>query len=407
LITAARVVLVALLLLATPVWAADHLPVAKPERVGLSAGRLARITELMKGDVEKNRIPGAVALVARKGRVAYFEAAGNKKDDIFRIYSMTKPFTSVAIMMLRDEGKLDLNDPVSKYIPQLAKLQVGVEKKDPATGQVTLVLEPSRRDMTIQDLLRHTSGLTYGVFGTGAVKKMYSDALIDSSDQTTAEQVEKLSRVPLMFQPGTTWEYGRSTDVLGRVVEVISGKPLSQFLEERVFRPLKMTDTAFYVPANKQGRTAQPFAKDPDTGAAVNLSDTTKMPKYEGGGQAAMSTAMDYARFSQMMLNRGQLNGTRLLARKTVELMTADHLGPIAGPTPGYGFGLGFAVRRDAGVSTSAGSPGDYNWGGFAGTYFWIDPKEELFAVWMMQAPGQRLQYRNAFRTLVYQAIVD
>jgi len=402
-------VLLLIALLGPAAWAAD-LAVAKPEQVGLSSERLARITELIKTDVEKGRLPGAVAVIARKGRIAYFEAGGFRdaaagaplrKDDIFRIYSMTKPFTSVAIMMLRDEGKLDLADPVSKFLPQLTKLQVAVEKD----GAVTL--EPSKRDMTIQDLLRHTSGLTYGVFGTGAVKKMYTEQGIDALDHTNAGLIDKLAKVPLMYQPGSTWEYGRSTDVLGRVVEVISGKPLSQFLDERLFRPLKMTDTAFFVPNGKQTRIAQALATDPDTKQPVTLFDVTALPKFEGGGQAAVSTAIDYTRFSQMLANRGRIDGVRLLSRKTVELMTADHLGKLDTPTPGYGFGLGFAVRRDAGVANTPGSIGDYNWGGLAGTYFWIDPKEELVAVWMMQAPGQRLHYRQRFRTLVYQAIND
>jgi CubicO group peptidase (beta-lactamase class C family) len=407
-------VLAVLVLTATTAWAAD-LPLTKPEQVGLSSERLARITDLLRTDVEKGRLPGAVALVARKGRIAYFEAVGFRdkaagaplrKDDIFRIYSMTKPFTSVAILMLRDDGKLDLNDPVSKYLPQLAKLKVGVEKKDDA-GQVTLALEPSKRDMTIQDLLRHTSGLTYGVFGTGAVKKLYGEHAVDVTDQTNAELIDKLAKVPLMHQPGTTWEYSRSTDVLGRVVEVVSGKTLSQFLDERLFRPLKMADTAFWVPDGKQARLAQALAADPDTQRPISLFDVTKPPKFEGGGQTAVSTTMDYARFTQMLLNRGRLDGKRLLSRKTVETMTADHLGAMAGPSPGYGFGLGFAVRREVGLSPTPGTVGDYNWGGLGGTAFWVDPKEDLIAVWMMQAPGQRVYYRNAFRSLVYQAIND
>ena len=412
--TTRALVLALLVLVSHAAWAAD-LTVAKPEQVGLSSERLTRITTLMRTDVENGRFPGAVAVVARKGRIAYFEAVGFRdkaagtplrKDDIFRIYSMTKPFTSVAIMMLRDEGKLDLADPVSKFLPQLAKLQVAVEGKD-ASGQPTVVLEPSKRDMTIQDLLRHTSGLTYGVFGTGAVKKLYTENGIDALDHTNAGLIDKLAKVPLMYQPGATWEYGRSTDVLGRVVEVISGKTLSQFLDERLFRPLKMVDTAFFVPNGKQPRIAQALATDPDTKQPIQLFDVTAPPKFEGGGQAAVSTATDYTRFSQMLANRGRIDGVRLLSRKTVELMTADHLGKIDTPTPGYGFGLGFAVRRDTGVASTPGSIGDYNWGGLAGTYFWIDPKEDLVAVWMMQAPGARLHYRQRFRTLVYQAIND
>ena len=407
--TTRALVLALVVLLSHAAWAAD-LTIAKPEQVGLSSERLARITELIRTDVENGRLPGAVAVVARKGRIAYFEAVGFRdraagtplrKDDIFRIYSMTKPFTSVAIMMLRDEGKLDLADPVSKFLPQLTKLQVAVEKD----GAVTL--EPSKRDMTIQDLLRHTSGLTYGVFGTGAVKKMYTEKGVDALDHTNAGLIDKLTKVPLMYQPGSTWEYGRSTDVLGRVVEVISGKTLSQFLDERLFKPLKMVDTAFSVPNGKQARIAQALATDPDTKQPVTLFDVTTPPRFEGGGQAAVSTATDYTRFSQMLANRGRIDGVRLLSRKTVELMTADHLGKIDTPMPGYGFGLGFAVRRDTGVANTPGTIGDYNWGGLAGTYFWIDPKEELVAVWMMQAPGGRLHYRQRFRTLVYQAIND
>jgi CubicO group peptidase (beta-lactamase class C family) len=309
--------------------------------------------------------------------------------------------------MLRDEGRFDLTDPVSKYLPQLGKLQVGVEKKDPATGQVTLALEPSKRDMTIQDLLRHTSGLTYGVFGSGAVKKLYGEHAVDSWDLTNAELIDRLAKVPLMYQPGTTWEYSRSTDVLGRLVEVVSGRTLGQFLGERIFRPLKMTDTGFWVPNGKQGRIAQPLGVDPDTGQPNRVIDVTAAPKYESGGAGAVSTAMDYARFSQMLLNRGRLDGVRLLGRKTVELMTADHLGRIDGPAPGYGFGLGFAVRRETGLSGWSGTAGDYYWGGLAGTAFWIDPKEELIGVWMMQATNQRTYYRQVFRTLVLRAIAD
>ena len=411
----ARVLVLSLVVLATSAaWAAD-LTIAKPEQVGLSSERLTRITEMMKTDVEKGRMPGAIALVARKGRIVYFEAAGFRDraagaplrtDDIFRIYSMTKPFTSVAVMLLRDEGRFDLSDPISKYIPQLGKLQVGVEKKD-AMGPVTLAMESSKRDMTIQDLLRHTSGLTYGVFGAGEVKKLYGEIGVDSRDITSTELIDRLAKVPLMYQPGTTWEYGRSTDVLGRLVEVLSGKSLGQFFDERIFQPLKMTDSGFQVPAAKKDRIAQPFTIDPDTGKPIALFDPTSAPRYESGGGGGSSTAMDYARFAQMLLNRGRLDGARLLSRKTVELMTADHLGRIEGPGAGYGFGLGFAVRREPGTPGVSGSLGDYTWSGFGGTAFWVDPKEELVAVWMMQAPSQLRYYRQLFRTLVYQAIAD
>ena len=210
-----------------------------------------------------------------------------------------------------------------------------------------------------------------------------------------------------MYQPGTTWEYSRSADVLGRLVEVVSGRTLGQFLDERIFRPLKMTDAGFWVPNGKQRRIAQPLAVDPDTGQPSRVIDVTAPPKYESGGAGAVSTAMDYARFSQMLLNRGRLDGVRLLGRKTVELMTADHLGRIDGPTPGYGFGLGFAVRREAGLSGWSGTAGEYSWSGLGGTTFWIDPKEELIGIWMMQATNQRTYYRQVFKTLVLRAIAD
>ena len=413
-IVARVVVLSFLVLAASAAWAAD-LTVAKPEQVGLSSERLARITEMMRTDVEKGRIPGAVALIARKGRIVYFETVGFRdraagaplrKDDIFRIYSMTKPFTSAAVMLLRDEGRFDLTDPISKYIPQLGKLEVGVEKKD-ASGQVTLVMEPSKRDMTIQDLLRHTSGLTYGVFGTGEVKKLYGEVGVDSRDITSPELIDRLAKVPLMYQPGTRWEYGRSTDVLGRLVEVVSGKSLGQFFDERIFQPLKMKDSGFQMPAAKKDRIAQPLAVDPDSRKPIALFDPASAPTYESGGGGASSTATDYARFAQMLLNGGRLNGVRILSRKTVESMTADHLGTIEGTSPGAGFGLGFAVRRDVGLPGVSGSVGEYSWSGFGGTTFWVDPKEQLVAVWMMQAPSQLRYYARLYKTFVLQAITD
>jgi CubicO group peptidase (beta-lactamase class C family) len=412
----------AVLVFVSPAGAADSLPkAAKPEQVGLSSERLARIGQFVNGDIEKGIIPGAVVLVARKGRIAYFESFGLRdkaagaplsKDAIFRIYSMTKPITSVAVMLLHEEGRLHITDPVSKYLPPLGKLQVGIEKIDPGTGQTTFYTVPAERQITIQDLLRHTSGLTYGVFGKSTVKKMYTDAGADSDDLTNAELVERLGKLPLAYQPGTTWEYSRSTDVLGRVVEVVSGTTLGIFLEERIFRPLGMKDSGFFVPSDKHGRIAEP-AVEPATGKVPKLIDVTVPPKYESGGGGAVATVGDYARFAQMLLNGGQLDGVRLLSRKTVEHMTSDHLGPLAGtgpaylPGPGYGFGLGFAVRREPGLSGWSGSAGEYHWGGFAGTYFWVDPKEQLVAVYAMQAPAARLHSRPIFKSLVVQSIVD
>jgi CubicO group peptidase (beta-lactamase class C family) len=308
-----------------------------------------------------------------------------------------------------------VSDPVSKYIPAFGKMQVGVERLDPMTGKSVLTLVPAEREMTIQDLLRHTSGLTYGNRGTTAIHQAYPPSSSTSARQmTSAEFIERLSKAPLLFHPGTRWEYGFSTDVLARVVEVVSGKPLGQFLAERVFTPLKMTDTGFVVPAGQHARIAQAFATDPDTGKPVSIPDVTAPPKFECGGGCAVSTAADYVRFAQMLLNRGSLDGARLLGRKTVEYMTADHLGPAvtgAGdylPGPGYGFGLGFAVRREAGKASLTGTTGDYNWGGAYGTAFWIDPKEQLVVVSMTQAPGAiRVHYRQLLKSFVLQAIDD
>ncbi len=404
------------------------LPSAKPEQVGLSSDRLDRIGQVLKADVAKGQIPGAVALVARKGRVAYFEAFGFRdkatdspmaKDAIFRIYSMTKPITSVAAMILAEDGKVALTDPVSKSLPPLTKLDVAVQKFDSVTGKAGYSAVPAEREITIQDLHRHTSGLTYGETSLNArVKEAYAKVGVDWKELTAAEQVERLAKVPLAYQPGTVWHYGLSTDVLGRVVEAVSGATLGQFFQERIFSPLKMTDSGFSVTKEKVTRLAEPFAKDPTTGNPIKLIDVTVPPANDSGGGGGVATTVDYARFCQMLLNGGSLDGARILSRTTVRLMTSDHLGRIAdaGPspttgllgTPGYGFGLGFAVRLADGVAGVHGSAGDYTWGGFAGTYFWVDPKEDLFGILMTQQPGPiRVQYRKIFRQLVYQAITD
>jgi len=394
---------------------AQNLPVARPEQVGLSSERLGRLSGMLKADIDKGAFPGATLLVARHGKIAWFEAMGAldpasrapmTKDAIFRIYSMSKPVTSLAAMMLVEEGKLSLGDPVSRYLPQLGGLKVGVEK--PGANGPTLELEPARREMTIQDLLRHTSGLTYGLFGSGLVKKAYLDAKVWEDYPSNAELVDRLAKLPLMHQPGATWEYSHSTDVLGRVIEIVSRRTLGEFFSTRIFGPLGMRDTAFYVsdPA-KHARVVEPFAGDRSIGTNAELNDPRVVQKWESGGGGLVSTATDYARFAQMLLNGGSLNGKRLVSPKTVAYMTADHLGPgvASGPGPGYGFGLGFAVRKDAGMASLPGSVGDYYWGGAAGTYFWIDPKEDLFVVYMMQSPKQRVAVRNLLRDMVYGAV--
>jgi CubicO group peptidase (beta-lactamase class C family) len=409
-----------------------QLPTAPPEQVGLSSARLGRLGPVFKTEIEQGKLPGAVVVVARKGKIAYFESFGHRdkasgarmtNDTIFRIYSMTKPLVSVAAMMLMEEGRLQLTDPVSKFLPELSKLQVSVARTDPEFARVTFATAPAEREMTVQDLLRHTSGLAYGeITANTPVKEAYAQAGVyqpqgvpfDARGLTPAEQVARLARAPLAHQPGTVWEYSLATDVLGRVVESASGMPLGRFLEERLFKPLKMTDSGFFVPSDRLGRVAQP-----DPANQITLIDVTTPPKNDSGGAGGVSTAGDYLRFGQALLNGGQLDGARVLSRSTVSLMTSDHLGRISAPslgtpgelllgTPGYTFGLGFAVREAPGVAGLPGSAGEYMWAGFAGTYFWVDPKEELVGVLMTQAPSAtRAYYRRLLKQLVYQAIVD
>jgi CubicO group peptidase (beta-lactamase class C family) len=390
------------------------LPITTPEDIGLSSAALARLGVVLSGEVASGRVPGAVALIARRGRVAYFESFGRsdpangapmRTDTIFRIYSMTKPIVSVAAMMLWEQGRFLLNDPIAKYLPELADPKVAVQRG------AEIELMPALRPITVQDLLRHTSGLTYEFRGSGPVHKMYMAAKIYNRHQSNADQVATLSKMPLLHQPGAKWEYSRSTDVVGRLVEVLSGLSLGDYLRRNILAPLGMTDTAFHVSMSDHARLAEAFAKDPDTGAAVQLINVKEAPNFESGGGGLVSTASDYARFLQMLLNHGRLDGVRLLSRKTVEFMTADHLGPITGAPdlllPGYGFGLGFAVRLQAGIAPVPGSIGQYFWGGLAGTTFWVDPAEQLFALMLIQAPGQRDYYRTLFRDLVYAAFAD
>ena len=383
---------------------ADVLPRApRPEDVGFSAERLARLTKITQEHVEAGRLPGAVILIARQGRIAYFESFGHRDRDrglamtpdaLFRIYSMTKPITSVAAMMLQEEGRFQIYDPVSRYLPELAKLKVGAEGAD------------APREITIQDLLRHTSGFTYGNRGETPVHRMYRDAKVGSRDDTNAELVTKLGKLPLLYAPETRFEYGVSTDVLGRLVEVVSGKSLGQVFEERIFQPLGMRDTGFYVTPDKLARAAQPRQR-PGGQPMTPRFDVAVKPRYESGGGGLVGSTEDYLRFSLMLLNGGEWNGVRLLGKKTVGFMTADHLGSIPVATPGLGFGLGFQVRRDAGIAGIAGSVGEYGWAGNAGTLFWIDPVEQLIALYMIQVGvAERVALRNQFRSLVEQAIV-
>jgi CubicO group peptidase (beta-lactamase class C family) len=400
--------------------AAQNLPTAKPADVGLSAERLDRITQWLSAESAKGTIPGAVTMIVRHGKVAYFEAVGvldpetkapMTKDAIFRIYSMSKPITSVAVMMLAEQGKITLDQPIATYIPSFKDLKVGVETKSD-DGKPKLDLADAKKPITIQDLLRHTSGLTYGFFGDMLVKKAYLDAKVNDGDFDNAEFAERIAKLPLAFQPGTTWDYGYSTDILGRLVEVVSGKPLYQFEKENILDPLGMTDTSFYVADTaKQPRIAEPFKNDRTIGAGAEFGDPRVAKKWESGGGGMVGTVGDYARFAMMLANGGTLDGKRYLGPKTLAYMTSDHLagvitpGPYYLPGPGYGFGLGFAVRKETGVALTTGSVGDYNWGGAGGTYFWADPKENMFVVYAMQSPRNRVAFRQVLRDMVYAAV--
>ena len=389
----------------------QDLPAARPEEVGLCSARLATLSAAIKSRTDAGNIPGAVAIVVRNDRVAYYETFGKRaplapdpmaKDAIFRIYSMTKAIVSVATMMLWEEGKLFLSDPVANFLPEYAAQKVLLPN-----GSLVAPDSP----MTVQDLLRHTSGLTYEFRGTRPIHTQYANARVFRRNQTNADQSAALAALPLDFHPGTQFEYSRATDVLGRLIEVISGETLGVHLQRRILGPLGMTDTGFHVPAEKLHRLAEAHAIDPLTGEAEMMLDVTRPAIFESGGGGLVSTTMDYARFLQMLANNGQLNGTRLLGRKTIELMTNDHLGTMPRPAdmigPGFGFGLGFAVRTHAGMGTTPGSVGQYYWGGAAGTTFWVDPAERLFAVMMIQSRVQRETYRLLFRDLVYSAIND
>ncbi len=405
--------------------------VVHPEQLGFSPPRLERITAAYQGYVDRGELPGAVLLIARGDKIAYLRAVGfqdrekkipMKTDAIFRLASMTKPIVSVAAMMLAEEGQLDLLAPVAKYLPEFKDLQVGVEQTDPATGKPALTMVRQKRPMTVQDLLRHTSGLVYGQFGDKLVHKAYRDANVSDRGQTLAELITKLSKLPLAHQPGEVWEYSMSTDVLGRVVEVVSGKELDRFVAERITGPLAMPATDFYVHEANLPRLAE--AQAPPAGSNARMPpDVTKKPRFLSGGGGMVASAGDYLRFAEMLLNNGQYGGIRLLAPHTIALMTHDALPPGVGyseraltttgdiaPTPamGQGFGLGFAVRTASGHNPLPGSVGNYYWTGAWGTTFWVDPREKLIAIQMIQTPSAvGGQYRRAFRNLVYQALAS
>jgi CubicO group peptidase (beta-lactamase class C family) len=412
------------LLASSAAFAEDPLPRAKPEDVGMSSERLARISATLKADIEAGRIPGAVIAIARHGKLIALDAYGWRDkaanvpmttDTIFNIASMTKPMTAVGALMLYEQGKILIDDPLAKYFPKFASMRVAVRD---ANGEPTVDTVPANRQITIQDLMRHTSGLIYGGRGNTLVHKMYPAGSGDAShDYDGAAFLDKLASLPLLYQPATTWDYGFGLDVLGLTIEKVSQQPLGQYLQTNLFKPLGMTDTGFSISADKAARYAKPLPADPDTGKAQARSpELTEPLKFDCGGGCAASTASDYLRFATMLMNGGRSGESRLLGRKTVEYMLSDQLGPNirnlvgnADPTRAdFGFGLGLAVRATPGLVRLMGSVGQFTWPGASGTDWWVDPKEELAVVYLSAAPGPiRWHYRQKINALVYQAIIE
>jgi CubicO group peptidase (beta-lactamase class C family) len=405
-------------------FAADPMPRAKPEEVGMSSERLARISEVLNADIAGGRIPGAVIAIARHGRLVVLDAYGWRDkaagvamttDTIFNIASMTKPMTTVGALMLYERGQLRIGDPLSTYFPKFANMKVATRD---ANGEPTTETVPSVRQITMQDLMRHTSGIVYGGRGNTVVHKMYPSGSGDASrDYDGAAFVDKLSSLPLLYQPATVWDYGFGLDLLGLTIEKISGQTLGQYLTANLFTPLGMNDTGFSVSPEKAARYAKPLPTDPETGKPQNRSPELTQPiKFDCGGGCAASTASDYLRFAMMLMHDGRNGEARLLGSRTVAYMLSDQLGPNirnlignADPTRAdYGFGLGLAVRTTPGVVKMMGSVGQFSWPGASGTDWWVDPKEELAVVYMSAAPGPiRWHYRQTINALVYQAIVE
>jgi CubicO group peptidase (beta-lactamase class C family) len=405
-------------------FAAEPLPRAKPEEVGMSSERLAQIGETLKADIDAGRIPGAVIAIARHGKLVVFDAYGWRDkaagvamttDTIFNIASMTKPMTTVGALMLYERGKLLIGDPLSKYFPKFAGMRVAARD---AAGEPTAETVPANRQITIQDLMRHTSGLIYGGRGNTLVHKMYPAGSGDSSREYDGPAfLDKLASLPLLYQPATVWDYGFGLDVLGLTIEQLSGQTLGQYLKASLFTPLGMNDTGFSISPDQTARYARPLPADPDTGKPQARSPELTQPlKFECGGGCAASTASDYLRFAMMLMNGGRAGEARLLGPRTVAYMLSDQLGPNiknlignADPTRAdYGFGLGLAVRTTPGVVKMMGSVGQFSWPGASGTDWWADPKEELVVVYMSAAPGPiRWHYRQTINALVYQSIID
>jgi CubicO group peptidase (beta-lactamase class C family) len=398
---------------------------AAPEAVGMDSARLDRITDAMQGFVDEGKLAGVVTMAARDNKIVHFESVGHRdieaesamtNDALFRIYSMTKPITGVAMMILYEEGKFKLSDPVEKYIPEFTDLQVYAGEDEDGN----MITEPQGHKMTVRELMSHSGGLSYGLFSQSAVDDMYNEANILDSTSTLQDMIDKLSAIPLRQQPGSQWHYSVSVDVQGYMVEKLSGQKFGDFLEERIFEPLGMNDTDFYVPEEKASRFAQVYNYGPDGslvagegfGGAGGPSPYLTNPNFQGGGGGLVASTMDYMRFSQMMLNGGVLDGVRILAPLTVDLMASNHLpegveglGPYANSATK--FGLDFAVIEDP-IWAESYSEGEYYWGGAAGTWFWIDPVEDLVFIGMIQQFGQGIpDVRGTSKRLLYQAIME
>ncbi|MCL5744596.1 MAG: beta-lactamase family protein [Acidobacteria bacterium] len=399
---------------------AGALPTAAPEQAGLSPGRLARVNAVMRQHVESGRLAGASGLIARDGKVVFRETWGDlKPDSIVRMYSMTKAVTGVAAMILYEEGRFALSEPLSKYLPEFKEMRVARESTGTGGKRIYYTV-PADRAITIRDLFRHTSGLDYNgprdETGEFAYKKLGLQGGAPKVNFDLAEAVRRLAGAPLVDQPGTTWRYGYSVDILGRLVEVTSGQTLDRFCQERIFAPLGMKDSGFFVPEEKWNRLAVLYA--PKKGGGIERSQSPaqesfkKKPVLLLGGAGLVSTLDDYARFCMMLLNGGQLDGARILGRKSVELMRSDHLGKLARTggalSDGDGFGLTFAINLGPGKSAEVGSEGTFRWSGAAGTTFWIDPKEHMIAVFLIQVlPPRDIPAGQQFMRLSYQALVD
>jgi len=404
----------------------NELPMAKPESVGMSSERLARLSGGMKSLVEQGRLAGAVTMVARHGKLVEFDAVGKRdvaanapmqKDSIFRIYSMTKPITGVAMMMLFEEGKWQLNDPVSKYVPEFANLKVYSTDE-----HNNVLLKDQAHPVTMRELMSHSGGFTYGIFSNTPVDKLQREADVLNPNNTLDEFIKRVAKLPLNAQPGTEWHYSISVDIQGYIVQKLSGMPFDEFLEKRIFKPLGMSDSGFYVPQEKLHRFAEFYTYDQDgkllaikTNESLN-HDFAAKPALSSGGGGLVSTATDYMRFCQMLLNGGQLNGVRLLSPRTVELMRTNVLASgITTSAPGAGFGLDFAVYTDPVAAGGYYSKGTFFWGGAAGTWFWIDPVSDLIVVGMIQqAAGTGAvavagvpDIRGLSHAFVYGAILD